>query len=66
MAISVNLLSPITYFVQSGLEDKDHGYWILFLSFGTLNLIGLILNFFIEETPIKLEELYEKEKAEKI
>ena len=64
VAISVNLLTPITYFVQSGLKEKDHAYWILFLSFGALNLIGCILNIFIKETPIKLEELNEKEKVQ--
>ena len=56
VALSVNLLTPITYFVQSGLEEKDTAYWILFLSFGSLNLIGLILNFFLKETPIDLEK----------
>ena len=56
VALSVNLLTPITYFVQSGLEEKDTAYWILFLSFGSLNLIGLILNFFLKETPIDFEE----------
>ena len=55
VALSVNLLTPITYFVQSGLEEKDTAYWILFLSFGSLNLIGLILNFFLKETPIDFE-----------
>ena len=63
VAISVNLLTPITYFVQSELKEKDQAYWILFISFGSLNLIGLILNFFIKETPIDLKEIIEKEKA---
>jgi len=56
VAISINLLTPISYFVQSWLEDrKDTAYWILFLTFGTLNLVGLILNFFLKETPISEE-----------
>ena len=63
VAISVNLLTPITYFVQSELKEKDQAYWILFISFGSLNLIGLILNFFIKETPIDLKEIIEKEKV---
>lgn len=62
IAIVVNLLTPITYFVHTGLEEKDTSYWILFLSFGTLNLIGLILNFFLEEKPIDLEEMLKKNK----
>ena len=57
VSIAVNLLAPITYFVQSSLDEKNIAYWILFLSFGTLNLIGLILNFFIKETPIDLSKL---------
>ena len=64
VAIFVNLLTPIAYFIQSGLkEKKDQAYWILFISFGSLNLIGLILNFFIKETPIDLKEIIEKEKV---
>ena len=56
VAISINLLTPISYFVQSWLEDrKDTAYWILFLTFGTLNLVGLILNYFLKETPISEE-----------
>ena len=60
VAISVNFLTPITYFVQSGLEEKDLAYWILFILFGTLNLIGLILNIFLKETPIDLERNLKK------
>ena len=46
VAFSVNLLTPLSYFVISGLQNKDMAYWILFLSFGALNFIGFILNFF--------------------
>ena len=63
VAISVNLLTPITYFV-SGLKEKDMAYLILFISFGSLNLIGLILNFFIKETPIDFEKNNENEKID--
>ena len=57
VAFSVNLLTPITYFVISGLQKKELAYWILFVSFGALNLIGFILNFFLKETPIDLEKI---------
>jgi len=63
VAISINLLTPISYFVQSWLEDrKDTAYWILFLTFGSLNFVGLILNFFLKETPIS-EEVNEDKNA---
>ena len=60
VAFSVNLLTPITYFVISRLEKKELAYWILFVSFGTFNLIGLILNFFLKETPIDLEKIIKR------
>ena len=59
VAISVNLLTPLAYFVQSELKEKglaNAAYWILFIFFGALNLIGLILNFFIQETPYDFGE----------
>ena len=65
VAITINLLTPITYLVQSNLEDKEIGYWILFVSFGVLNLIGLILNIFIKETPLDLKEAYSLEEGSK-
>ena len=58
VALTVNLLTPITYIVQSNIKNKEVGYWILFVSFGTLNLIGLILNFFLKETPVDLKAQY--------
>ena len=65
VALTVNLLTPITYFVQSSLEEKEVGYWILFVSFGVLNLIGLILNIFIKETPLDFKEAYVEDKGSK-
>ena len=62
VALSVNILTPITYFVLSGLEKKELAYWILFVSFGTMNLIGLILNFFLKESPIDLEKMINADK----
>ena len=58
VAFTVNLLTPITYAVQSGIKEKEVAYWILFVSFGVLNLVGLILNFFLQETPLDLKEAY--------
>jgi hypothetical protein len=57
VALTVNILTPITYFVLSGFAKKEVAYWILFVSFGFLNLIGFILNFFLEETPIDLKKI---------
>ena len=62
VSLSVNILTPITYFVLSGLEKKELAYWILFVSFGTMNLIGLILNFFLKESPIDLEKMINADK----
>jgi MFS family permease len=62
VALSVNILTPITYFFLSGLEKKELAYWILFVSFGTMNLIGLILNFFLKESPIDLEKMIKVDK----
>jgi hypothetical protein len=56
VSVAVNFVTPITYFVLSGLKNKDLAYWILFISFGVLNLIGLILNLFLKETHIDLEK----------
>ena len=56
VAFGVNLITPISFFVKSIMDDKDIAYWILFIAFASLNLIGLILNFFLKETPIDLEQ----------
>ena len=61
VALTVNIITPITYIVLSNLENKELAYWILFLSFGSLNLIGFILNFFLDESPIDLEKLAKDE-----
>ena len=63
VSIAINLLTPITYFIMSGLENKELAYWILFVSFGVINLVGTILNFCLSETPIDKKELaFEEEK----
>ena len=65
VSIAINLLTPITYFIMSGLENKELAYWILFVSFGVINLVGTILNFCLSETPIDKKELaFEEEKKE--
>ena len=56
VSIAINLLTPITY-VITGFEDKNLGYWILFISFGVINLVGTFLNFFLSETPIDKKDM---------
>ena len=65
VALTINLLTPINYVVQSNISNKEVGYWILFVSFGVLNLIGLIINIFIKETPLDLKDAYIDEKGSK-
>ena len=62
VALTVNIITPITYIVLSHLANKEMDYWILFLSFGSLNLIGLGLNCFLDESPIDLEKMAKNEK----
>ena len=57
VAFAVNLITPISFFVKSIMEDKEIAYWILFITFAFLNLIGLILNFFLKETPINSKKI---------
>ena len=64
-AFAFNILTPLTYFILSKFNDKDKAYWTLFVSFGTLNLIGLVLNIFLKETKIDLNERIQKQKKEK-
>ena len=63
VALTVNIITPITYIVISSYEQKETAYWILFLSFGTSNLIGTILNCFLDESPIELEKLAKNKNA---
>ena len=65
VALTINLLTPIIYFIQSNLENKEIGYWILFVTFGFLNLIALILNFFLNETPLDYKEALDVEELSK-
>jgi len=49
-------LSPLAYLVETKLEVKDNAFWILFSVFGTLNLISLVLAFFINAEPFNYDE----------
>ena len=60
VALTVNIVTPITYYVISSYEEKEKAYLILFISFGSINLIGTILNCFLEETPIDLKKKKKK------
>ena len=64
VALTVNVITPITFLIISNFEHKERAYWLLFLSFGSLNLIGTILNCFLDESPIDLDKLV-KEKNKK-
>ena len=61
-AFAINILTPLTYFILSKFDDKDKAYWTLFISFGTMNLIGLILNLFLKENRINLNERIQRQK----
>ena len=62
----VLLFSPIAYYIESSVEDKN-AYLILFLLFGTLNLVSFILSFFINVEKFNFDEslINEKIKAKK-
>ena len=66
ISIDITLLTPVAYFIISELEDKKLAYWILFISFGAVALIGTILNFWLSEEPINKREFSFEEKKEKI
>ena len=57
-AVCFNLITPITYFIESAFDSKDTAYWVIFVSFGILNLFALILTFFLKETAIDLKGSY--------
>ena len=59
-AISVNIYNFLSYFILSLFDNKDNGFWILFISFGFLSLIGFILNCFTNEKEINLRERIKK------
>ena len=59
-AISVNIYNFLSYFILSLFDNKDNGFWILFISFGFLSLIGFILNCYTNEKEINLRERLKK------
>ena len=64
VSLFVSAITPFTYMMISNYDNKETAYWILFISFGSFNLIGSILNCFLDESPIDLENLV-KEIADK-
>ena len=55
-SLFVIVLSPLAYLVESNLEAKDNAFWILFIVFGTLNLVSLVLSLFINAEPFDYDE----------
>ena len=60
VSIAINVFNSLSYFVLSLIHNKDTGFWILFISFGILSLIGFILNCFTNEAQINLRERMKK------
>ena len=60
VSIAINVFNSLSYFVLSLINNKDTGFWILFISFGVLSLIGFILNCFTNEAQINLRERMKK------
>ena len=55
--IIVIILTFITYWVETALDDKDTAYWIMFSLFGGINGIGVILGFFEKDEPFDYKEI---------
>ena len=49
-------LSPISYYIETSVEEKGRAFWILFSIFGTFNLIAFLLGFFVKTDPFNYEE----------
>ena len=54
--ICVIILTIVTYFIETVMEDKDTAYLIVFPVFGVFNFIGVILGFFEEDDPFDYGE----------
>ena len=65
-AVVVISLTPLSYSLQHNPGTKDAAYWILFSFFGVLNLIGLILSFYINENPFDYDKMNKDSEEEKI
>ena len=62
-AVFFNIITPLTYFIEEAIGNKNVAYWVLFVSFGVLNLIALILSFIIKDAPVDLKGNYFDDKA---
>ena len=60
VALSINISTSLSYCLISLINDNDLSFWILFISFGALSLIGFILNCFTNEKKINLKERMNK------
>ena len=65
-AVVVISLTPLSYSLEHNPGTKDAAYWILFSFFGVLNLIGLILSFYINENPFDYDKMNKDSEEEKI
>ena len=49
-------LSPLSYYIETSVENKHESFWILFLSFGVLNIVAFVLGLFLNPNPFDFEE----------
>lgn len=57
ISIFVSILTPLSYCVISEINNKNLAYWILFVSYGLLNLLGLIMSFSLNETKANISNI---------
>lgn len=62
VSIIIIALTPLSYTI----EKSDAGYWAIFGILSTINLIGFILSFFINENAFEFNIDYSKEEEKKI
>lgn len=51
-------LTPLSYYVESTVENKHQAFWILFSSFGVTSVIAFVLGLFINPSPFNYEERF--------
>ena len=56
--IVVIIITFITFWVETALEDKDMAYWIMFCLFGGINGVGVILGLFESDDPFDYGEIF--------
>ena len=66
VAISINVCTSISYCLISFINNNDLSFWILFTSFGSLSMVGFILNCFTNENKINLKERIDKKNQKKL